>query len=56
MELTKRLIYRGLHETSIATQVEREDAALVHGFKTEDYEEGARAWWIEKRKPVFKGK
>ena len=56
MELTKQLIYRGLHETSIATQVEREDAALVRGFKTEDYEEGARAWWIEKRKPVFKGK
>ncbi|MGE4606067.1 MAG: enoyl-CoA hydratase-related protein [Myxococcota bacterium] len=56
MELTKRLIYRGLHETSIATQVEREDAALVQGFKTEDYEEGARAWWIEKRKPVFKGR
>ena len=56
MELTKQLIYRGLHETNIATQVEREDAALVRGFKTEDYEEGARAWWIEKRKPVFKGR
>jgi enoyl-CoA hydratase/carnithine racemase len=56
MELTKQLIYRGLHETSIATQVEREDAALVRGFKTEDYQEGARAWWIEKRKPVFHGR
>lgn len=56
MELTKQLIYRGLSESSIATQVEREDAALVRGFKTEDYEEGAVAWWIDKRKPVFKGK
>jgi enoyl-CoA hydratase/carnithine racemase len=56
MELTKQLIYRGLHETSIATQVEREDAALVRGFKSEDYREGARSWWIEKRKPIFRGK
>lgn len=56
MELTKQLIYRGLQETSIATQVEREDAAMVRGFKTEDYVEGSTAWWIEKRKPVFKGK
>ena len=56
MELTKQLIYRGLQETSIATQVEREDAALVRGFKTEDYVEGSTAWWIEKRKPIFKGK
>ena len=56
MELTKQLIYRGLHETNIATQVEREDAALVRGFKTDDYVEGSTAWWIDKRKPVFKGK
>ncbi|MAG31510.1 MAG: hypothetical protein CL908_11550 [Deltaproteobacteria bacterium] len=56
MELTKQLIYRGLHENNIVTQVEREDAALVRGFKTEDYVEGATAWWIDKRKPVFKGK
>jgi enoyl-CoA hydratase len=56
MELTKQLIYRGLDETNIATQVEREDAALVRGFKTEDYREGAKAWWIEKRKPVFVGR
>jgi enoyl-CoA hydratase/carnithine racemase len=56
MELTKQLIYRGLHETSIATQVEREDAALIRGFKTEDYVEGSTAWWIDKRKPVFKGR
>ncbi len=56
MELTKQLIYRGLHEVDIATQAEREDRALVYGFKTEDYQEGATAWWIDKRKPVFKGK
>jgi 2-(1,2-epoxy-1,2-dihydrophenyl)acetyl-CoA isomerase len=56
MELTKQLLYRGLHETNIATQVEREDAALVRGFKTEDFREGATAWWVEKRKPVFKGR
>jgi enoyl-CoA hydratase/carnithine racemase len=56
MELTKQLIYRGLQETNIATQVEREDAALLRGFKTEDYVEGSTAWWIDKRKPVFKGK
>ncbi len=56
MELTKQLIYRGLGESSIATQVEREDAALVRGFQTEDFREGATAWWIDKRKPVFKGR
>ena len=56
MELTKQLIYRGLHETNIATQVEREDAALLRGFKTDDYVEGSTAWWIDKRKPVFKGR
>ncbi|MBW2268054.1 MAG: enoyl-CoA hydratase/isomerase family protein [Deltaproteobacteria bacterium] len=56
MELTKQLIYRGLDETSIATQVEREDAALARGFRTEDYREGATAWWIDKRKPVFVGR
>jgi len=49
-------IYRGLDETNIATQVEREDAALVRGFKTEDYREGATAWWINKRKPKFVGR
>lgn len=56
MELTKQLIYRGLDESSIASQVEREHAALVHGFQTEDYREGATAWWIDKRKPVFVGR
>ena len=56
MALTKQLIYRGLHESNIATQVEREDAALVRGFRTEDYVEGATAWWIEKRKPTFRGR
>ncbi len=56
MELTKQLIYRGLQETGIASQIEREHAALVHGFQTEDYREGATAWWIEKRKPVFRGR
>ncbi len=56
MELTKQLVYRGLHETNIATQVEREDAALVRGFKTDDFREGATAWGVEKRKPVFVGR
>ncbi len=56
MELTKQLIYRGLAESSIATQVEREDAALVRAFQTEDFREGATAWWIDKRKPIFKGR
>lgn len=56
MALTKQLIYRGLDETNIATQVEREDAALARGFRTEDFVEGAKAWWVEKRKPVFRGK
>lgn len=56
MALTKQLIYRGLHETNIATQVEREDAALVRAFQTEDFREGATAWWIDKRKPVFVGR
>ncbi|MBT4519326.1 MAG: hypothetical protein HOC23_04905 [Halieaceae bacterium] len=56
MELTKALIYRGLQEPNIASQIEREDAALKMGFKTEDYVEGATAWWIDKRKPVFKGR
>lgn len=56
MELTKQLIYRGLHESSIGTQIEREHSAMVQGFKTEDYREGATAWWIDKRKPEFKGR
>jgi enoyl-CoA hydratase/carnithine racemase len=53
MELTKQFLYRGLQETNIATQVEREDAALARGFKTDDYREGATVWWIDKREPVF---
>jgi len=56
MALTKQLVYRGLHEESIATQVEREDAALARGFRTQDFVEGATAWWVDKRKPVFKGR
>jgi len=56
MELTKQLIYRGLDETNIATQVEREGAAMVSGFKTEDFREGTTAWWVEKRKPNFHGR
>jgi len=28
----------------------------VRGFKTEDYREGATAWWIDKRKPKFVGR
>ncbi|MCB1679015.1 MAG: enoyl-CoA hydratase/isomerase family protein [Halioglobus sp.] len=56
MELTKQLIYRGLHESNIGTQIEREHGALVRGFNTEDYREGAIAWWIDKRKPNFKGR
>ena len=56
MELTKQLIYRGLHESTIGTQIEREHSAMVQGFKTEDYREGATAWWIDKRKPEFKGR
>lgn len=55
MALTKQLVYRGLHETNIGTQIEREDAALARGFRTKDYVEGATAWWIDKRKPVFTG-
>lgn len=56
MELTKQLVYRGLHENDIATQVEREDAALARGFRTGDFHEGATAWWIDHRKPVFRGR
>ena len=56
MELTKQLIYRGLNEADIATQTEREGAAMVRGFQTEDFREGATAWWVDKRKPVFKGR
>ena len=56
MELTKHLIYRGLNEADIGTQTEREGAAMVRGFQTEDFREGATAWWVDKRKPVFKGR
>ena len=30
--------------------------ALARGFKTEDFREGATAWWVDRRKPVFKGR
>ena len=53
---TRRAQERDVVAKTIATQVEREDAALARGFKTDDYREGARAWWIEDRDPVFRGK
>ena len=54
--MTENELWAILHETNIATQVEREDAALVRAFQTEDFREGATAWWIDKRKPVFVGR
>lgn len=56
MELTKHLINRGLQEVDIATQTERESAAIARAFQTEDFREGATAWWVDKRDPEFKGR
>ena len=56
MEMTKHLIYRGLEAADLPSHVERESAALVRGLQTEDFREGARAYYHEKRKPVFVGR
>ncbi len=55
MEVTKHLLYLGLQATDIASHTEREGAAILAGLRTEDFREGATAYYREHRTPVFTG-
>jgi 2-(1,2-epoxy-1,2-dihydrophenyl)acetyl-CoA isomerase len=54
MGLMKQALYERL-ETQLDSMMEYEVAAQMKCFESEDFEEGLRAF-LEKRKPVFKGK
>jgi enoyl-CoA hydratase/carnithine racemase len=54
LQLSKRALYQGL-DSQLATQVQFEQMGQSICFKSEDYKEGMKAF-LEKRKPVFKGK
>ena len=54
MRLTKRALYRGL-DNDLATQSQYEALSNNYLRRTEDHEEGARAF-LEKREAAFKGK
>ncbi|MDD5093815.1 MAG: enoyl-CoA hydratase-related protein [Dehalococcoidia bacterium] len=54
MELTKKALYMGM-KNDLPTQTAYETLALHYLLGTEDHIEGAKAF-LEKRKPVFKGK
>lgn len=54
VELTKRGLYQGL-DNDLETQLQYECLALDVAFRTQDHEEGVRAF-LDKRQPVFKGK
>jgi enoyl-CoA hydratase len=54
LQLSKRALYQGL-DSQLAAQVQFEQMGQSACFRTEDYREGMKAF-LEKRKPVFKGK
>jgi 2-(1,2-epoxy-1,2-dihydrophenyl)acetyl-CoA isomerase len=54
LQLAKRALYQGL-DSQLDVQVQFEQLSQSTCFKSEDYKEGMKAF-LEKRKPVFKGK
>jgi enoyl-CoA hydratase/carnithine racemase len=54
LQLSKRALYQGL-DSQLDVQVQFEQMGQSTCFRTEDYKEGMKAF-LEKRKPVFKGK
>jgi 2-(1,2-epoxy-1,2-dihydrophenyl)acetyl-CoA isomerase len=54
LQLSKRALYQGL-DSKLDAQVQLEQIGQSTCFRTEDYREGMKAF-LEKRKPVFKGK
>ena len=52
--MTKRLLNKS-YANDLNTQLEFESKLQIEAAQSEDYEEGVKAF-IEKRKPVFKGK
>ena len=54
LALTKKLFNASMNN-DLNTQLELENKYQIEASNTEDYEEGVRAF-LEKRKPVFKGK
>ena len=55
IQLSKRALYHGMSAPDLASQLQYEAFAVNYLFRTEDLEEGARAFF-EKRDPVFKGR
>lgn len=54
LQLARKALYQGLN-SDLDTQIQFEQLSQSTCFKTEDYREGIKAF-LEKRKPVFKGK
>ncbi|MFQ5918010.1 MAG: enoyl-CoA hydratase/isomerase family protein, partial [Candidatus Binatia bacterium] len=54
LKMTKKALYNSL-DNDVATQLDFEAYAQSLCFQTEDHKEGVKAF-LEKRKPVFKGK
>ncbi len=54
LELAKKGLYQGL-DNDLETQLQYECLALSLCFRTQDHEEGVKAF-LDKRQPVFKGK
>ncbi|HHM21604.1 MAG TPA: 2-(1,2-epoxy-1,2-dihydrophenyl)acetyl-CoA isomerase, partial [Bacteroidetes bacterium] len=48
-------LFNASMNNDLNTQLELENKYQIEASNTEDYEEGVRAF-LEKRKPVFKGK